>query len=47
MYYITLSIHLFINGYLGCFQILPIVNDALINTRVLVSFKISVFILFE
>ena len=36
-----------INGYLGCFHFLAIVNNAAMNTGVHVSFQVSVFIFFQ
>ena len=41
MYHIF--IHSSVDGCLGCFQVLAIVNSAVVNTRVHVSFKIMVF----
>ena len=38
-------IHSSVDGHLGCFRTLAIVNSASINTRVHVSFQISVFVL--
>ena len=34
----------FVDGHLGCFHVLDIVNSAAKNTRVHISFQISVFI---
>ena len=39
-------IHSSIDGHLGCFHVLTIVNNAAMNTGVHVSFQISVFVLF-
>ena len=36
-------IHSFINGYLGCFNVLSIVNSAVINIKMHVSFQTMVF----
>ena len=37
-------IHLSVDGQLGCFHLLAIVNNAAMNIRVRVSFQISVFV---
>ena len=39
--------HLFINGYLGCFHSLAIVNITAINTGILLSFQVGVSVLFR
>ena len=38
-----LFIHSSVNGHLGCFNDLAIVNNAGVNIRVCMSFRISVF----
>ena len=41
MYHIFM--HLSVDGYLGCFQVLAIVNIAAVNIRIHMSFIITVF----
>ena len=36
-------IHSSVDGHLGCFHVLPIVNSAAMNTEVLVSFRTMFF----
>ena len=45
IYYIFL-IHSSVDGHLGCFHILSIINNAVMNIRIYVSFWISVFSLY-
>ena len=40
-------IHSSVDGHLGCFHILPTINNAAVNTKVHVSFWIRVFVLFR
>ena len=47
--YIYIYSHIFfvppsVDGYSGCFLILTIVNNAVINTKVHIFFQISVFV---
>ena len=42
MYHIFFT-HLSVNGHLGCFHVLPIVNRAAVNTGVHVSFRTMFF----
>ena len=42
---LSLSIHSSVDGYLGCFHVLAIINGVAVNSGVPVSFQISVFIL--
>ena len=39
-------IYLSVDGGLGCFQVLAIVNNSAMSIRVHVSFQISVFVVF-
>ena len=41
---VCIFIHLFVNGHLGCFHVLAIINSATVNIGVHVSFWIGVFI---
>ena len=45
--YHIVFIHLSVDGKLGCFLTLAIVNNAATNIGVYVSFQISVFVLFR
>ena len=42
MYHIFF-IHLSVNGHIGCFHVLAVVNNAAMNVGVYVSFRIGVF----
>ena len=37
----------FVDGHLGCFYILVVLNSAAINIRVQMSFQINIFIFFQ
>ena len=45
--YICTTSSLSVDGHLGCFHILAIINNAVMNTGVHVSFQISVFLSFR
>ena len=42
--YHTVTTHSYIDGHLGCFLALAIVNNAAMKTRVYVYFQIGVFV---
>ena len=44
--YVCIYLHSSVDGHLGCFHILAIVNNAAMNIGVPVSFQIRVFISF-
>ena len=46
MYHIFF-VHLFIDGHLGCFHILAVVNSATVNIGTGVSFQISLFVFLD
>ena len=46
MYHIFF-VHLFIDGHLGCFHILAVVNNATVNIGTSVSFQISLFVFLD
>ena len=46
MYHIFF-VHLFIDGHLGCFRILAVVNSATVNIGTSVSFQISLFVFLD
>ena len=42
--YLNFYIHLSVDGYLGCFHVLAIVNSAAMNNGICVSFSILVYL---